>query len=75
MKAVLAHWLTKQCEFNFILAKELRQGGDHFPTMLSLQQIRMQHPSWVVRKLITLEGACKGEFTHQYLAVRAQRPS
>ena len=66
----LSMWLTRQCDFYFILAEPLRRSTKTtLPRMLSLQEMRKRHPDWVVKKEIRLDAACRAEYATDYLAV------
>lgn len=68
----LIHWYTASCEFAFIRADLLRAStSTTFPRMLTLQELEahseFQH--WVVRRRISLQGACRGAYRKDFLAV------
>ena len=65
LKASLARWLTKQCQFCFILADKLRESSPSFK-MVRLQDMP---PDWVECRTITFEDACLGVYTSEYVAV------
>jgi len=60
----------KACEFNFVLASKLRDcTPETFPKLLTLQEMRLKHPSWLVRRTLDFRSVCSGEYTVEYLAV------
>jgi hypothetical protein len=66
----LAFWFSSSCDFNFILAENLRGASEsEFPQMLRLQDMRRKFPDWIVNRRIVLTEACRGSYTEEYLAV------
>ena len=56
-----------ECEFWFVLADKLRECKEE--TLPSHQEFRRTKPDWIVKKKISLLGACKGEYTSEYMAI------
>ena len=65
-----AFWLTTRCEFNFVLADELRRASaSELPQFLSLQELRRSRSTWLTRKLITFDDALAGKYVEEYAAM------
>ena len=63
-------WLTLKCDFYFIKADKLRKASpEDFPKMLSLQDMKRYHSDWIVKKTLSFDKACAGEYSKRYLAV------
>lgn len=56
-----------ECEFFFVLADKLRECKEE--TLPSHQEFRRTKPDWIVKKKISLLGACKGEFVDECMAI------
>ena len=68
----LTHWHTASCEFAFLRADSLRAStADTFPRMHTLQELESssEYRHWVVRRRVSLEGACRRDHEKEFLAV------
>ena len=70
LKRAFSWWFTTQCEFNLVHAHLLRDASAAvFPKMLPLQEMRVKHPDWLVKKTLDFHGVCSRAYADEYLAV------